>query len=397
MFEKLSERYTKIFEREIPVVSCDKTVIDDACAPGFYDGWFIVKNTGGGNLEGDVFADSSLISLSTRLIEGNDSIVEYEIDLKEKHPGETFESRIVITTSGGQLIIPVYIGISQYGVKCGRFKIHNLQDFAGCVRAIPEESAALFSTSEFEEWLINIDCEHMDFYRKLAGGSVGIREMDSFLTACGVKEKAAVRAKNDRVTVAVPANSEEICASVMLSAVSWGLIEYRVSIEADAPWLRLGSDTVTSAAFEKPELPFEFYIERVKMPGEHAFGTIVFESVSDVFRVSITAKLQKPFEAALSRHSYKSEDSGYLKIKNNTDKSIMLEIAAIESFVRFKAAKYMVEKTAEIPFEIKVNSFLNLGIGKKPVNVSDIICRTVVDGKPYKDTLTVKAGSLISG
>lgn len=396
MFEKLGERYTKIFERPAPIVSCDQRLIEGSCAPGFFHDYFIVKNIGGGNLEGDVFAQSSFVSFSSQVIEGNDVIIEYEIDLNHLKPGDVFKSQIVLTTSGGQLVIPVTIQISNYSLYCGLVKVNSLYDFCTCVEAIPEEASKLFVSEEFEKWLVHSKCPHMQFYHKLLEDGVGMREMDSFLTLCGAKEKARVRIKKKHQEIRGTYDQEVLRGNVPMAAVTWGYFEYQVRKKSDAPWLVLSKDRLTNSDFVGGKALYDFSINMAMIESPKVFETIVFERNGEREEVKITVYRPKLFTAALSRLSYGNEDSGYLIIDNHTGKDGMMEITTSEKFVRFRGEKYLVEKHTVIPFEIKVNSFLNLGIGKKPINSATINCRTVIDGKVYKESLVVKAGSLLN-
>lgn len=345
----------ELFESPLPVLSTDieKIAVETA---GNYEGSFVIKNNGGGELSGKILSNSSVIKFTPDSFNSKRTTVFFTLDISIYKPGDIIKTSAVIMSNGGEKIIPVVIKALPFCIETKEnFKITSLKDFYRYAKKYPISARHVFMTQDFSAWLMGILYPHMDSYEKLSRDPNKERALDNFFILNKLKKQSYLTPVEKSVSITVnPYKDNVVGGSLTIHRSVWGYSEASLVKESGAKWLTLDKEKLTSQDFDENNTASVGYrIETRFLTGKTACERIIVDKNS---YVTIYVKKHPPLSVNLSNETFLPNDKGYLSVTNNTGKDIVIDVSATESFLRFEGGRYFIGGFAKIPFDIKITS-----------------------------------------
>lgn len=382
----MKKNKSELFEYPLPSISVeiDKLVLS-IC--NYTEGCFYIKNIGGGVLKGWITSNTGCVKFSPEKFEANSIHIKYSADVSMFSSGALVQSNIVISSNGGEKIIPIIINVTQQALEISDgSQISSLNDFLTFARREPVEARRMLGSNNFFMWLNTIGYEHMDMFEHIISDSNKERALDNFFVLSGLKKRAGINSEKNSYKLKInDCSIEPVAASCKISKIGWGYIDYPVMVKNSAPWLKLKTEKISSKQFEKSQNSLlEYEIDPKKITGsyEEDYICIAAEKAISikigVFRVSAV-------KVKLNKEVFNTFDSGNIIIENNSGKNLLFNIIPSDGFIKFDAQTYIISKKQTITFNIKLSALTKtqMDFVKKPFVRGKIKISTVINDKPY--------------
>lgn len=384
-----------IFEYPLPKIEIDTDKItinmNDSA-----NGYINIKNIGGGKLSGRIVSNTECVVLLEEQFEGNNLSIEYQVIPSIYNSGDFIKSEIIIISNGGEVIIPVFITVSNFDyLLCNTEKVYNIKQFYNYYLKNNKEAIRIFNSFEFMIWLKNIDFQHIEITESFLKDTNKHRGIDNFFVISKVKDKATFDLEEITYKYRYfEINEDDIIGNIPLNMIGKGFFETDVFVLNDCDWIVLDNNKVFSKDFNNDgKLDFKFKIIKSKLKENFQTAKIKFNKIEKYVNVEVVKK--QPLQIILEREYYEVNDIGKLKIINNLGKDIIIEILPKDTFIRFEGEKYLIGKYTEIVFEIKLSAFLKAQIDftKKPYIETDILIRSNLEDSIFKEKKTIFIGN----
>jgi hypothetical protein len=324
------------------------------------EGRLHIKNTGGALLSGHVVSRSACIAFEPAEWEGNDVTVTYRFDPQASgmKPGEVLETTAFVCSNGGEAEISVTVKLIKMAIPTAEgITVANIRDFFRYALDFPIQARRLFTTGEFYMLLLATGYPYMEAYEMLHRDTNRERAMDNFFILSGLKQNTVISVPQKALEfMRKPYNSDMIHGQFLVHKSDGGYVEIPVSTRHGAPWLKLPSNRIITSDFNEAETAVvSFTIDPLKINGRYARETVLAgtEAVDVVFKRAV------PLSFRLNREAYRFEDAGHIEIVNHTGSEIWADVFCKDSCVRFAAKKFPVGERCEIPFDIKLSTFMS--------------------------------------
>lgn len=347
-----------------------------------------IKNIGGGILSGDIVSNTDCLLLDKENFLGNDVKIEYNIVPSVYSSGEFIKSEVVIISNGGQVYIPVYITISSFDyLQCIKEKIYTIKEFYGYYLKNYIEAIRIFYSYEFMIWLKNINYKHIDVVEEILKDSNKQRAIDNFFVLSKMKEKSYIKLSQKifKYKYFTTNTESDIIGIIPIKLIGSGYFEEDIVLEDDIDFIKILKNKITNKDFDEDgNYNLEFRILKNKINNFFERRKIVFNKTNESVIIELSKK--KPVEILLEKEYFTTTDSGVLKILNNTEKDIIIEIVPKDTFIFFEGKKYLVSKYTEIGFNVKMTGFLKaqMDFTKRPNIESEILIKAILDDDIYK-------------
>jgi len=360
-----------------------------------YNSSFVIRNTGGGNLNGKILSRCPGLTFTPSEWEGNRQTITYTFSASDAGltTGETIQGHVIVSTNGGETKIPVTARLTAMSISTAEgFTIANLQDFFEYAKIYPAQARRLFVDSEFYMLLLGIGYKYMELYESLHKDSNRERAMDNFFILSGLKGKTNLSVNDTRLEFAQkPGDSEVIHGSIKVQKSDMGYIDSPIFLQCNSPWLTCYASRLIQSDFDESHTAsVNFSIDPRKIATTYARETVEIGTQT----TEIIYRKISPVIARINRISLRYEDKGTLEIINNTGMDIKVEIFCRDSYVRFSARSYIVGAYTEIPFTIKLSAFLSaqLFFRKTPYMKTTVETRATIDGHMHKEIIPLIVG-----
>ena len=356
-----------------------------------------IKNIGGGILSGDIVSNTECLILDTNNFLGNDIKIEYSVVPSIYSSGDFIKSEIVIISNGGQVYIPVYITIANFDyLECGKEKIYTIKEFYSYYLKNYIEAIRIFYSYEFILWLKNINYKHIDVVEEILKDANKQRAIDNFFVLTKMKEKAYIQIsqKYFKYKYFTRKTEADIIGIIPLKLIGTGYFEEDISLEEGAEYIKLSKSKITNKDFDNNGIfNLEFKILKNKINSFFERKKIIFNKINENVIIEISKK--KPIEIIFEKEYFSTTDKGTLKILNNTEEDIVIEIVPKDTFVFFEGKKYLISKYTEIGFDIKLTGFLKaqMDFTKKPNIESEILIKAILGDTIYKMQKNIYVGN----
>jgi hypothetical protein len=342
----------ELFESPLPELTTDieKITVETS---GNYEGSFIVKNTGGGELMGNILSNSGVIKFTPSYFNSKKTTVFYTLDISILKPGDVITTSVVIMSNGGEKIIPVTIKILPFCIETKEnIKIATLKDFYRYAKKHPVSARQIFMTHDFSVWLTGISYPYMDSYEKLAVDPNKERALDNFFIISKLKKQAFAEPIAKDITVTVnPYKDKSVEGFLEFKRQSWGYTEEAVKLVNEKKWITLSKDKLTSADFdENNTAKIGYTIKPYYVTEKTDFEKITVGGNFIMFYVKKTP----PLSGVLSDETFTSSKRGYVLVTNNTGRDLTIEVSVSDNSVKFESARFLISSFAKIPFDIKL-------------------------------------------
>ena len=356
-----------------------------------------IKNIGGGILSGDIVSNTDCLLLDKENFLGNDVKIEYNIVPSVYYSGEFIKSEVVIISNGGQVYIPVYISISSFDYLQGlKEKIYTIKEFYGYYLKNYIEAIRVFYSYEFMIWLKNINYKHIDVVEEILKDSNKQRAIDNFFVLSKMKEKSYIKLSQKifKYKYFTTNTESDIIGIIPIKLIGSGYFEEDIVLEDDIDFIKILKNKITNKDFDEDgNYNLEFRILKNKINNFFERRKIVFNKTNESVIIELSKK--KPVEILLEKEYFTTTDSGVLKILNNTEKDIIIEIVTKDTFIFFEGKKYLVSKYTEIDFNVKMTGFLKaqMDFTKRPNIESEILIKAILDDGIYKMEKNIYIGN----
>ena len=355
-----------------------------------------IKNVGGGTLLGDIVSNTDCIILDTEEFSGNNISIGYSVVPAIYSSGDFIKSEITIISNGGSINIPVYINISNFDyLKCNQEKIYTIKEFYQYYLKNYIEAIRVFYSYDFMIWLKNINYKHIDIVEELLKDVNKQRAIDNFFVLSKIKEKAYIEIlqKNFRYKYFNTKSDSEIIGTIPIKLIGTGYFEEDIILE-DVDFIKLNKNKITNRDFDENGIfNLEFIVIKNKINSFFERRKVMFNKTKKNIIIKINKK--NPIEIIFERNYFNPTDKGVLKILNNTDEDVIIEIMAKDTFVFFEGKKYLISKYTEIGFDIKLTGFLKaqMDFTKKPNIESEILIKAILGDSIYKMQKNIYIGN----
>ena len=367
-----------------------------------HSGSFTIKNAGGGELTGRIYSRLAGLSFTPNAWSGNSQKIEYVWDASTAalKAGESMEGLFYVTSNGGEAVIPVNAKHIRMSITTpsGRV-VANVKDFYEYSLTSESGAKRMFTDSEFYMLLLATNYPYLEVYENLHKDANRERAMDNFFILSGLKKKTEVYVKQKKLQFSSNKN-ETITGKFNVHKSDTGYAQTDIKTVNGAPWLTLSTGRLVSHDFDDSlAATASFTIEPKKIPQNFAREEIVVgqEALGDKSNVvEVIFRRNSSIKARLSRDTYKFEDTGMLLVVNNTGNTLTIEPFCSESYIRFGAKRFVVDEYAEIPFEVKLSTFMNAQVYFRKI----AYLKTVIEvkyslpGSVQKKSLPVVVGGL---
>ncbi|MDR3090763.1 MAG: DUF5717 family protein [Clostridiales bacterium] len=321
-------------------------------AAGAASGSLTVKNAGGGRLFGRVESNARWLSFNPPRFEGARASIAYTADLSGFKPGDTARTTAVITSSGGEAVIPVLARAAPFALTPpgGEAPIAGLREFYKYARREPAAAEALFFSAEFEEFLRKTDYPRISSYIEIIKDSgEPERAMDNFFILNGLKKRAKISPEEESVTSEVnPYSGEAVSGRLVFSRSAQGYISEEIT--AGSAWLELHKTRLTSGDFDekgKAAVPYVIYTE--KIPEGESFCVVK----AGPAETRVYLRKLPPFSLKMPKEVFSVNEKGYILLENNAGKEILIEVSSSDPCLRFESSRFSAVAGAKIPFVVK--------------------------------------------
>lgn len=383
------------FEYPLPRISIDieKIVIESNTTK---EGFFNIKNIGGGELEGFISSNEKCVKFIPEKFKTNNIKMVYNVDVSMYSKGELIQSSIIISSNGGELVIPFVIKIVAEAIEIKEgTKINSLKEFLSYSKKYPIDSRRILGTTDFLLWLKRIGFEHMDMLEHIIKDSNKERALDNFFTLCKLKKKAFITAfENNSELEIKPYFKEPILGNISILRNGWGYIDTEVIVEKSLLWFKLDTEKITSKSFDINGVGvIKYTINPALIGGKYSRQTIIIKGDKPL-NINVNVSLLPFIKLKLSKERFYFNDEGILKIENNSGRDLIFEIFASDNFIKFEARNYPVFESAEIPFSVKFTAIqmAQINLTKKPYIQSEITIRVIINNEVIKKTKNIIIG-----
>ena len=363
-------------------------------------GQFFMKNNGGQMLEGTLTSTKSLLRLDAESFSSNHTSMGYAVLENTLPIGETEHAKIIISSNGGEMVVPVIIKIVPRSLSLEDAEIKSLKDFAAYARKQPQTAATIFINDSFANWLAELDAEHchIDIYEQLRKTPNPRLSLETFLVIHKLKNPVTLSIVGG-VTAEQEYNIIEnsttpIHGLITIRRSQWGYFEQDLRIKYGSDWLCLQKQSISSDDFASGDsASLSFTIDPTKIKTSHVSDKIVIGNLE----ISIKVKASPSFVFYLPKAYFKAGAHGRLIVHNLSGASATLDLIASESFIRLDT------KTAELPhgetelsFTAKLSPIQSaqMLIKKQPTVTGEIQARITQNKRVLTKSLSVTIGEI---
>ena len=254
-----------------------------------YKGSISLGAEDGSRIRGIVSTYSHRILLAGNHFSGNTCDVVFGIDTEGLHAGDATEGTILISSSLGELPIPVRAEIADTQAESPSGVVQTLDDFAKlCMKSL-REGFRVFTGGQFEQILNGKNRAYLALYKGMSHNPVTYQHMEEFLVSAGKKEP--VRLTLDKQKKAVYRLDVSQKDTLYIYKNTWGYV--RMEIEVTGDFLHVEKKVVTSDDFIGRIYGLEYIVDRERLGRGRRFGRIRIRNVYQVLDFEIEASTEE--------------------------------------------------------------------------------------------------------
>lgn len=376
-------------------VRADQLVVE-ATALGV-SGEFMLENAGGGVLSGVIMANSPCVRFEEERFEGNRVRVRYSVGLEgaQARAGDVIQTSAIIMSNGGESVVPIAIHAAPPAIETEEgVKITSLKAFLAYAMENEPGAGRLFASEGFQEWLADTGFEMMDIYESLREDPDKTRALHLFFTLCKMKRETVLTCDQEPLSFETPPNvSEMITGRLQVKKTGWGFLDEEVAVAGVAKWLEVVPKRLRPPAFgggDTAEVIFKINTSLIGAAG--GSDSIVIGGHASV---PVSVKIKEALDVSLDKEFYVFGETGGILCVNNTGKDALLDVAALDGFIRFEGTRFKVGRRARIPFTLRhtAATLAQISLKKQPTLMGRVAVSNLGGGAPFEKTLTLAAGA----
>lgn len=385
-----------IEQLELPLptiqVSIEKICIETA---DNYEGSFTIFNASSGRLFGCCKCSKSLVTFSPEEFNKNRTEIKYFINIDTYNSGEVIRSEIIISSNGGEVIIPLIVKIIPNAIETEEnVKITSLKEFYSYSKEYPNEAMALFSTNKFRDWLSSIGYEYMNIYKYLSADQNKDRGLYNFFILNKLKKGTTIEVQEKSVPINISYYEKSKFLNIIkVKKSDDGFVELDVTLKNNYDWISLSKNNLTSKDFRETNIADVMYsIDCSKINHKNVVEYIIIGNEV----VKINVKRESLVNINISKECFKFTDSGSILISNNCKNQIVVEVSSNNNSIKFEENKYIVSKMDYIPFSVKLGAIAHtqLMLKKQPITTGEIYVKAHMTEGLIEKTIKVIIGDV---
>jgi hypothetical protein len=383
----------QLLEQEAPILSTntEKIVVNVSKAT---HGQLYLKNIGKGTLKGAISCNNTNVTFKEEEFEGNNIKVVYKIDVSKYNVGQVIKTSATIISNGGEISIPIIIQVNAPSIETEDAIITDLKDFLQYAKKNYKQAQLLFNRNEFVSWLTYTEYPYLPIYDQISKDINKERALENFFILNKLKSRVKLKSKDQDITFSINHDSKEtIQGEIIIKKSCWGYIKEEIKSKNNSNWLSFNDTEVTANNFEDDVYLLKYSINTSLIQSNITTDEII---IGEDIKVPIQVRRKKIAYFNLSKESFNFEDTGFIKIENHSNRDIKVEVSTKDSFLKFDAKNYYVNKTKEIPFSIKFTALqiAQTNIKKHPLVESEIYFKIIYSNKKYMKTLKITIGEV---
>jgi len=342
-------------------------------------GSFFITNIGHGTLSGSIYSDNTIIFQENNFL-GNNIEIFYSINV-QAGAGDTLYTEVVIASNGGEVTLEFIIEIVPPTLIAHNRQMENLKDFYEFWLDNPSFGKKIFAKHDFLFWLYQQNYEYMDIYEEFRNDANKDRGISNFFVFNSLIEPASLALVNKTVSLNInPYKNEDYSGHIQVARKNLGFINEK--LEHKAPWLKLEKYEITHGDFPNKEdiLKIGYKIDKSLIYNKSEEDTVHISGSTG--KVKFKVNLLKFLEASLESNYLTLKDEYYLKVKNNTDHKLNIEITSTGNFLKFEKEAYTINDQLEIPFFARLST---LQLAQKSIRKIPVFHTNIRIKSSYKD------------
>ena len=243
----------------------------------------------GSKIKGIVTADSHRILLAGDHFSGNTCDIVFGIDTEGLQAGDVTEGVIFVSSSLGELPIPVRAEVTEAQAESTLGAVQTLDDFTRlCMKSL-REGFRLFTGEQFERILNGKNRAYLALYKGMSHNPVTYQHMEEFLVSAGKKEPVQLTLdKQKKAVYRLNASQKD---TLYIYKNTWGYV--RMEIEVTGDFLHVEKKVVTSDDFIGRIYGLEYIVDRDRLGSGRKFGRIRIRNVYQVLDFEIEASTEE--------------------------------------------------------------------------------------------------------
>lgn len=307
--------------------------------------------------------------------------------------GSSIDGYAFIQSNRGEFVIPIKINVIPGRLKVDSNSIDSLESFAQYASQNFSEAVKIFQMDDFPKIFQSDNSNIYKLYRRLCIETRKSISLDDFLIAVGKKEAAKFDIIKKKVELPIKYfENKKIKYKIPLHMVSkivgWGTLNATVSCRFNQKWIELSTKNILSDDVKKNN---EF---EINCTVDTSIINNMWESeILDICgnfgcaSLELIVKRDSAFSIELSKSNFDINDAGFLKINNNSETDIVVDIDTYDRWIKFNSKKYIISSYAEIPFEINISKAFDLI--RMPIYSATVSVKSIIKEKPFKKYINV--------
>ncbi|MCL2852368.1 MAG: DUF5717 family protein [Defluviitaleaceae bacterium] len=375
----------------------DKLIIETT--PAGTSGALVIKNAGGQTLEGSLVSAGPMLVLDNTEFRANQFRLAYKVPAGSYAMGEIVHTSILLTTSGGERVVPVIIKVVPRVLELDGARLGSLKDFAAYARKQPQAAAAAFVSDEFANWLKEHDTEHIDIYESMRAAPNVRLALESFLVMHKLKNPVALSVHGGPVILEheiIERATTPVHGVITLQRQLWGSFETEAKVKYSSAWLSLAKDIITEEDFAGGNTAgLAYSIDPTKIRSGRVSESIVIGSTE----IGIKVKAGPAFECRVNNAYLKTGSRGALVIRNLSGAPASLELSVSDSFIRLDYKDTVLDVPpggSEVGFTAKLSPIQSaqMLIKKQPTISGELHVRITQGERVFNKNLSITIGEL---
>ena len=363
-------------------------------------GELVLKNAGGQLLEGKLISTSPLLGLCAESFSSNQFRLTYKVSPRNNliscKIGEIIHASIIISSSGGEKIVPVIIKIVPHALELDGASIRSLKDFAVYARKQPQAAAKALTVDTFSTWLVELDSTYFDIYEQLRKAPNIRQSLEVFLVLHKLKNPVTLSVSGDTFEHEIIENSTApVFGSITITRSLWGYFEQDIRVRYGSAWLQPSKPIITEDDFDGGNTAsFSYTIDPTQIYSGRVSDKIM---IGNEVEFSVKVKASPSFVCHIPSAFLKSGSRGTLVVRNLSGAPARLELFTSDSFIRLDTKETMLAAgNSELGFTAKLSPIQSaqMLIKKQPTLSGEVHVRITQGERVFTKNLSITIGEI---
>lgn len=287
MRERINRLAKGIIDSEVPKLVITPSAVEGSVPAGTTArGELMVISGNGLHIKGLIYSGNPRVTVANNAFGGLRNRIVYEVNSKYCEHGEVIKGSFYLVTNGGEKEIPYSLRIQAGSAGETLESLKTPDDFGRLAKRDLEKALQLFEYQDFVETPFMQDARCRTLYDGLRGRPGRRNLLEEFLVALGVKEPVELSVDTKSRNYENPLDTIEDKIEIRVNG--WGYVS--AQIEADEPFIELGTDRITDRDFSGGRCCITYRIRPKYLHRGKNFGRIRIVSLKESFTVAVEAE-----------------------------------------------------------------------------------------------------------